>query len=340
MSAEEYHHLLYKRLLEGLSADEERLLRAWLNESDEHRRAAAEVEALFRASADDSPPVDVADELAAFKTRLRHAEAQQPHELTVTRRSPRLWAWQAAAAVLLLLVGAVFFFRKTAAPPLEDWVTISSDSTQNQLVALPDGSQAWLNRHSTLRFPRSFEGLAERSVHLDGEAFFEVEKAPAQPFVVEAGPCNVRVLGTSFNVRAVPGEPTCEVEVRTGRVRVSGPSAAGSAAAELGAGQRAVYEKNAQRLAAYNQAPTQVADWRSAEISFQKTALSDVAQRLSRRFGQKIEVENPALAPCLYSGYFPRSDLSAVLTNLQSVFSVSVEKTTEGYLLKGGQCPR
>lgn len=340
MSAEEYHHLLYKRLLEGLSADEERLLRAWLSESADNRRAAAEVEALFRASADDAPPVDVADELAAFKTRLRSAATEpQPQPLLIVKRSPlRRWAW-AAAASFLLLVGAVFLLRKTPQPDVE-WVTIASETQQNQLVALPDGSRAWLNRHSTLRFARSFEGLAERNVHLDGEAFFEVEKDSAHPFVVEAGPCKVRVLGTSFNVRAVPGEPTCEVEVRTGRVRVSGPSATGAAAVELSAGQRVVYEKDTQQLTPSAQAPTQVADWRSAEISFQKTSLSDVAQRLSRRFGEKIELENPALASCLYSGYFPRSDLDAVLTNLRSVFNVSVEKTTEGYMLKGGQCPR
>ena len=335
MSAEAYHHLLYKRLLEGLSTNEERLLNAWLSESDEHRRTAAEVEAIFRASAAEAPPVDVPTELAAFKTRLRQAEAEQSPqpELRVTHRSPLRWAW-AAAAALALLVGATFFFQKTP-QPAEAWVAVSSETNQNQLVALPDGSRAWLNSHSTLRFARSFEGLAERNVQLEGEAFFEVEKDSAHPFVVEAGPCKVRVLGTSFNVRALPDEPTCDVEVRTGRVRVSAPASA----TVLAAGQRAVYDKPSQKLSPSTQDPAQVADWRSPEISFQKIPLREAAQRLSRRFGQKIEVENAALAGCPYSGYFPRADLGAVLTNLEAVFHVSVEKTSEGYLLRGGRCP-
>jgi transmembrane sensor len=339
MSAEEYHHLLYKQQLEGLSAEEERLLSAWLNESAEHRRAAAEVKAIFQASADDTPPVDVAQELAAFKTRLRSLEPTQEQELTVTHRSPLFWVWRVAAAVLLLM-GAVFFFRQTPPVSAEDWVTILSDTLQNKLVELPDGSRVWLNRHSTLRFTRSFEGLSERNVHLEGEAFFEVKKDPSHPFVIEAGPCNVRVLGTSFNVRAMPNEPTCDVEVRTGRVRVSGPNGNSSTTADISAGQRAVYEKSTQRLTAFKYDSTQVADWRSTEISFQKTTLHDVAQQLSHRFRQKIEIENQLLGDCLYSGYFPRADLNAVLTNLQSVFNVRIDKTTDGYLLKGGQCPR
>ncbi len=333
MSAEEYHHLLYKKLLEGLSAEEEHLLKAWLKESDEHRRAAAEVEAIFRATAVEPPQVDVPTELAELKKRLRAEAAPQP-ELTVTHRAPKYWTW-AAAASFLLLAGAFFLFQKNQ-PPAETWVTISSETNQNQLVALPDGSKVWLNSHSTLSFAPSFEGLAERKVQLDGEAFFEVEKDPAHPFVVEAGPCKVRVLGTSFNVRARPDEPTCDVEVRTGRVRVS----AQSETAELVAGQRAVFDKPSKKLTASAQDVAQVADWRSTEISFQKISLQEAAQRLSRRFGQKIEVENPALAGCPYSGYFPKADLSAVLTNLEAVFSVSVEKTGEGYRLKGGRCPR
>ncbi|HND87330.1 MAG TPA: FecR domain-containing protein [Saprospiraceae bacterium] len=343
MSAEEYHTLLYKQQLEGLSADESDALGKWLQESEEHRRIADEVEAVFHASATHTPSVDVEAELRAFKTRLGLAEADaQPHPapLAVTHRAFARWGWAAAAAAALIAT-AVLFFRKNPSSPPDTWVVISSEAQQSHPTELPDGSRVWLHHPSTLRYVASFAGHSERHVELSGEAFFEVEKDAARPFTIAAGPCEVRVLGTSFNVRALPGSPTCEVEVSTGRVRLSGPAAgSGMATADLEPGQRGVYRSKEGQLSTHAQERGPIAEWRQADMAFQRAPLGEVMERLSRRFGQPIVLENEALASCEYSAYFPRADLSEVLTNLRSVFGVSPEKSASGYRLRGGRCPK
>lgn len=328
MSAETYHYLLYKKILEGLDAEEERQLNVWLNESEENRRAEAEVAALLKATALDVPPVDIPAELGVLKQRLQAEAAPRP---TAARRP--MWQW-AAAAVLLLALGAVVWLRRTQ-PDVPIWVTVVSGTIQDQLVELPDGSRVWLNSHSTLSYAPDFTEHPERLVHLEGEAFFEVEKDPGHPFVVEAGPCNVRVLGTTFNVRAWPNAPTCDVEVRSGKVRVS----AHGQTADLIPGGRAVYDKKGEKLVETRQDTTWVAEWRKPGLFFQNTTLKTALERLSHRFGQPIELDNPALGLCPYSGNFPKADLNVVLANLKGTFYFNIIQTKEWWRLQGGQCP-
>lgn len=70
---------------------------------------------------------------------------------------------------------------------------------------LSDGTKVWLNADSRFEFPSKFVGQ-ERCVYVEGEVYFEVAKDVSHPFVVTTKQAKVRVLGTSFNVRAYPDE--------------------------------------------------------------------------------------------------------------------------------------
>lgn len=60
-------------------------------------------------------------------------------------------------------------------------------------LRLTDGSSILLNAGSELRYPQSFAGLDSRNVFLEGEAYFNVEENPQQPFIVHTEQMNVRV---------------------------------------------------------------------------------------------------------------------------------------------------
>lgn len=66
-------------------------------------------------------------------------------------------------------------------------------------LTLADGTQVWLNSETELRFPVHFAGR-ERNVYLKGEAYFDVAKDSAHPFVVKTSMGDIKVLGTAFNV--------------------------------------------------------------------------------------------------------------------------------------------
>ena len=87
---------------------------------------------------------------------------------------------------------------------------------------LADGSEVWLNVASSVTYPTAFTGN-ERKVVITGEAYFEVAKNAAKPFIVQQanGDMQVRVLGTHFNVNTYDDEAAIKVTLLEGAVDVS-----------------------------------------------------------------------------------------------------------------------
>ena len=89
------------------------------------------------------------------------------------------------------------------------------------MLTLHDGTRVWLNSESDLEYPVTFP-RGERRVRLNGEAYFEVAKDSLSPFIVEVGRgFDVRVLGTSFNVKAYPTDERYETTLVEGSVNVT-----------------------------------------------------------------------------------------------------------------------
>ncbi|MEQ1747504.1 MAG: FecR domain-containing protein [Saprospiraceae bacterium] len=341
MSEEEFAFLLDKKRREGLDAGNAQRLEAWSAQSPENRQAAAEIEALLEKSESTPPTVDTQAELARLKARLRAEEVSEQPPLVATggRRAFLHVGWAAAAALALVLC-AVFFLKNNPFAG-DGLLVVSASEGAVKQVELPDGSVAILRSGAELRYALDLGGgsNSERRVSLRGEAFFEVKKKPARPFVVEAGGCETRVLGTRFNVRALPDAPVTEISVREGRVLVS--SRNGSGQAILAPGWQAVFDRKTATIKTEQVETAAVAEWRSPELLFRQTLLRDVAERLSRRFGQTIVLENAGLAEsCRYSAFFPQANLDAVLKNLQTVYGLHTEPIPGGgYRLRGGSCP-
>lgn len=87
------------------------------------------------------------------------------------------------------------------------------------MVKLPDGSTVNLEKGGLLSYPRQFEGR-NRIVQLKGGAFFDIEKNPEKPFIIFANKTVIKVLGTSFSVKADQHSPKVLVSVRTGQVSI------------------------------------------------------------------------------------------------------------------------
>lgn len=155
------------------------------------------------------------------------------HRINPERRwlLPVLPRWQWAASVVFLLGMAAFMGWRYLRQDQIHLPTIASQSARGELleevnrtkgiikIHLSDGSVVSLGRDSRLSYPREFDA-DQREVYLSGEAFFEVQKNPNQPFLVFADETVTKVLGTSFRVKAYAGSPKVIVEVRTGRVSV------------------------------------------------------------------------------------------------------------------------
>jgi hypothetical protein len=87
-------------------------------------------------------------------------------------------------------------------------------------IVLADQTEVWLNAGSRLVYPTVFDG-DKRKVQLQGEAFFKVRKDKSKPFVVETNNSNIKVLGTSFNVKSYPDETMEETVLVEGSISLN-----------------------------------------------------------------------------------------------------------------------
>ena len=129
-----------------------------------------------------------------------------------------------AAAVLTgFLLGAFYMVqpRQTDLTPLRassSYDIMVPHGSRNQ-ITLTDGTSVWLNAGSRLRYAADF-GQTSREVYLEGEGYFDVARDTTKLFIVKTDKLNVTALGTSFNVKAYPGEDNIETVLVTGKVSI------------------------------------------------------------------------------------------------------------------------
>ena len=99
--------------------------------------------------------------------------------------------------------------------------TLTTARGETYILTLPDKSKVWMNAASSLTYSLS---LNERSVKLEGEAYFEVEEGKTHPFIVESREQKIKVLGTHFNVNAYTDEEKVTTTLLKGSVKVSAKS--------------------------------------------------------------------------------------------------------------------
>jgi transmembrane sensor len=198
-------------------------------------------------------------------------------------------------------------------------------------IRLPDGTDVWLNSVSSIRYPTAFPGR-ERKVEITGEAYFEVARDQAKPFVVEVSNMEVKVLGTSFNINSYEDEGPARTTLLDGKIAVALPSDRQSKKSGefvvLKPGQQAVaasglltggIDRETQHLTIVNDANVeQVMAWKNGFLSFKQADLTTVLRQLERWYD--IDVK--------YAGNIPvrhfTGELSRDLT-LSQVISVLSE---------------
>lgn len=328
--------LFFKKLRGRLLPQEEEQLRSWTGADPRNRDAGQEVERIWEASGSykSAYQPDVDRGFGQLRQRIEATDKADP----VTSR-PTL-RWVAAAAAVALVVMSLWWwsdsFRSIGHPEL---VVVSSKGDQ-RLVQLPDGSQVVMNQFSTLTYPAVMEGLPARSLTLTGEAYFDVVPDQQQPFRILTERARVEVLGTSFNVRAYPDEPTTEVEVESGRVFFAsrqdeeGLSLEANSRGVLGQSGR-LYATSAPQLPAHA--------WRTGTLRLRTIPLREGLQAMERFFGITLALENDEqLGACqLTLGNFQRRELPEALVVLETNFNFKIQAIdSTHFLLKGGACPQ
>lgn len=148
---------------------------------------------------------------------------------------------QAAAVIAMpLLLALGWYWGNKSVHSVELYSELIAPEGQVAESILADGTHVWLNAGSSLRYDPSFQGN-QRNVELIGEGYFKVSKNPEKPFVVKTSKLQVKVLGTSFNVRAYPDENHTEAVLEEGAIEMRLIDYPNQAPVKIKPGERAIY---------------------------------------------------------------------------------------------------
>lgn len=187
--------------------------------------------------------------------------------------------------------------------------TITTPKGGKYEVILADGTHVYLNAASSIRFPASFTGAAERWVTLTGEGYFEVSHRDGQPFYVQSGKQLLRVLGTHFNLKAYPDEHLVKTTLLQGSVKVSNSKGNN---AVLKPGQQSQLDQGKLKLAEVD--VMAATDWQRAEINLKAEDFQSTMRKIARWYDVEIVFDETAPSDLTLGGLVSRDkSLVAVL---------------------------
>jgi ferric-dicitrate binding protein FerR (iron transport regulator) len=179
-----------------------------------------------------------------------------------------------------------------------------SERSEQKYLLLPDSTEVWLNAASSLEFPDEFSNN-KREVLLNGEAFFKVKHAPDKPFIVHTGEVSTVVPGTSFNIKAYPGQRDMIISVSQGRANVNRNH---NIIATLTKGQQVKIDNAQEKISKKNIAVSKIAAWQQGDMIYDDEVFTDIVADLERIYNVNIEIANKDVPQLRISASF-RKDI-------------------------------
>ncbi len=302
--------LLVKYLLEETSVDETGMVEQWLQQDPANRKYFDELTSAWEKSLDleasSTVPADAAWQ--RFQERILREERTPVVQL----RSGRSW-WR-IAALFIVMAGVAFLGYKMLSNRIapEQLALNSRDAVLTD--TLPDGSVITLNKNSSLVYPESFKG-SQRSVLLQGEAFFNVKPDTKKPFEVKVNDVRVLVLGTSFNIKSVNGRT--EVIVETGLVRVI----RGAQSVDLRPNEKVVISKQDSAMIPAREEEQLYNHYRSREFVCDNTPLWKLVAVLNEAYDVNITIERSELKNLPLDVTFSNESIDVILNIIRETFN-------------------
>lgn len=249
---------------------------------------------------------DLEQNFSAIKQKLANKK-----EVKIKKVTP-LWRYASIAASLLILFGVYYFFIAQN--------KIETGFGTSKMITLADNSKVLLNAKSLLIYSNIFK--YKRTLQLEGEAFFEVQKGSS--FIVETSLGNIRVLGTKFNVVAF--KDFFEVQCYEGKVQVTQK------------GKSAILT-HGESIRFYNGTTENWADestakptWILGESSFKNVPMRYVIEQFKNQYN--VEVVYPVdIENIKFTGTFTHSALTVALQTICLPLHLKFAKDSSGKII-------
>ena len=225
-------------------------------------------------------------------------------------------SWLKIAAAVLIFAGCNIFYLYQ-----HNFKQIQL-ATHNEVKTdtLSDGSIITLNKTSLLKYPVRFGGKQRNLILTHGEAFFNVAKNKAKPFIISTGSTTIRVVGTSFNVKTKAD--AVEVIVETGIVQVS----QNGNTVLLKPGEKVLVKHNSALFRKEKNPDHLYNYYRSKEFVADNTPLWRLVQVLNEAYESKIIIGRKELNNQPLNTTFKNESLDDILVIISRTFGATIER--------------
>ncbi len=195
-------------------------------------------------------------------------------------------------------------------------------------LKLSDGTLVWLNAGSKLRFPQSFNSAQEnRTVYLEGEAFFHVTKNEDKPFIVNTGEVDIKVLGTKFNISSYKSDNSIATTLVEGSVSVY-ETRTHKNELRLTPSFQATYDKFENSFSKVMVDTDIYTAWMQNKLIIDNLEFSEILKRLERMHHVTIINKADNLNNETYKGEFVDEDIESTLKtiSLSTPFKYTIDQ--------------
>lgn len=358
------------RVLSGdASAEDKKMLVQWFRENETNLHQFGQMESIWNA-------LEILKNSDSFNNENAYSQFHQkiqtanPERIIQFRKLSAFdYAIRIAAILVIALVLPFSVYQFISGRSHEETVRkfeMVTPKGSRSLVTLPDGTRIWLNAESRLTYPEHFQGKT-REVFLEGEGYFTVAKDKKHPFIVRTSDINIKVLGTTFNVKSYPSENIIQTTLIEGLVVIEGNHKVEDKddIIELKPNQQATFFRKSGMLTKTNDVNADksikntrpansllkpiivgkdfnmetITSWKDNRLYFDNEPFVSIAVKLERRFGVKIHFTDKEIVNFRFSGRFDQISIEEALAALKfaSAFQYTIDKENIYIGLKSGK---
>ncbi|SMD35379.1 FecR family protein [Reichenbachiella faecimaris] len=233
------------------------------------------------------------------------------------------------AAMVVLTVGLGFLMREFGKSEPYHYATFEGET---KWITLSDSSRIRLNESSLLTVAADFNE-DDRNVSLEGEAYFEIARDEARPFIIQTNEATTQVLGTAFNIRAIEEEPKVEIYVVNGKVSFT----ANGSELILTQGMAANFDRTSDLLSLDSEELNALA-WQSKTLKFEDSPLDKVFAALQSYFKADMVITNDKIKNCRFTGEFKKPKLKEILKVISISTNVTYTEDNGRFIISGEGC--
>ena len=281
--------IISKYLTGNASMSEKKQLISWLKEDEGNKTLFNEIKDIYIASG----TIKLIDQNHDQSWNEFHKNVSAPKTIKFTGILK-----YAAITILAMVVGsAITQYSKKIGSDDVSMSRVEVPVGQMSKLVLFDGTEVWLNSGSVFEYPSRFN-KKNRTVYLNGEAYFDVAKNEELPFIIESNRIHVKVLGTSFNFSAYDTDNYTNLTLVEGEVDLLAPT--GRLLTKMMPGEMADLSEGKLSI---KEVDTSFYDsWKDGKLKYSGAPLGEIAQKLERWYHVSIQFQDEKSKQLKFTG--------------------------------------